>query len=38
MEQYISEALVEAGIDLVALTFKGTTLVNSEIQSLKVKE
>lgn len=36
MEQYISEALVKAGIDLATLTFKGTTtLVNSKIQSLK---
>ena len=36
MEQYISEALVKASIDLATLTFKGTTtLVNSKIQSLK---
>lgn len=36
MEQYISEALVKAGIDLATLAFKGTTtLVNSKIQSLK---
>ena len=36
MEQYISEALVRAGIDLATLAFKGTTTrVNSKIQSLK---
>lgn len=36
MEQYISEALVKAGIDLATLTFKRTTtLVNSKIKSLK---
>ena len=36
MEQYITETLVKTGIELVTLTFKGTTtLVNSKIQSLK---
>ena len=36
MEQYISEELVRAVINLATLAFKGTTtLVNSKIQSLK---
>lgn len=36
MDQYITEALVKAGIELASLTVRGTAIkVNSKIQSLK---
>ena len=40
MEQFISEALIKAGIELSSLAIKGTaTMVNSKVQSMrKVKD
>lgn len=36
MEQYVTEALVKAGVELTTLVVKGTTtLVNSKVQSLR---